>query len=174
MPIRLRRRWSAVALALPVGIFSAAATSSARPIPRAVSQQVAASPIIGTWDLVAVSTRWANGKITEPWGRRPIGRMTYGSDGRMSALLMDARRNQANGRAVPADMLASAASYYGTYSIDTVRKVITHKVVASLRATEAGTLERAYVVQGDTLMLSQNATYDGAPVTHRLLLRRAD
>jgi hypothetical protein len=163
-----------VALALPVGIAGAAATSNARPVPRAVSQQVAPSPIIGTWDLVAVSTRWANGRVTEPWGRRPIGRMSYGSDGRMSALLMDARRNQASGRAVPADMLASAASYYGTYSIDTVRRVITHKVVASLRATEAGTQERGYVVQGDTLTLTQNATFDGAPITHRLLLRRSE
>jgi hypothetical protein len=139
-----------------------------------VSQQDTTSPVIGTWDLVSVSTRWANGRITEPWGRRPIGRISYGGDGRMSALLMDARRNQANGRAVPADMLASAASYYGTYSIDTVRRVISHKVVASLRATEAGTLERGYVVQGDTLMLTQNATFDGTPVTHRLLLRRSE
>jgi hypothetical protein len=127
----------------------------------------------GTWELVSVATRWPDGRTTEPWGAAPVGRLTYGFDGRMTALLMDARRNQADGRAVPPELQPSAAAYYGTYAVDPARHVVSHHVAASLRASEAGTLERRYVLRGDTLVLTADALYEGAPVTHTLVWRRA-
>jgi len=67
---------------------------------------------------VSVTTRWPDGRVTQPWGAAPVGRITYGADGRMATLLLiDARRNQADGRAVPAEVQASAAAYYGTYGV---------------------------------------------------------
>jgi hypothetical protein len=128
--------------------------------------------VTGVWDLVSVTTRWPDGRVTQPWGAAPIGRLTYGADGRMTALLMDARRNQADGRAVPGEVQASAAAYYGTYEVDPARHVVTHHVAASLRASEAGTLERRYTLSGDTLRLIAEAVYEGAPVTHTLVWRR--
>lgn len=129
--------------------------------------------LVGVWDLVSVKTRWPDGHVTEPWGTAPVGRLSYGADGGMSTLLMDARRNQADGRAVPAEVQASVAAYYGTYTIDPARGVVTHHVATSLRASEAGSIERRYTLSGDTLVLIANALYEGAAVTHTLVWHRA-
>ena len=127
----------------------------------------------GVWELVSVTTRWPDGRMTEPWGAAPVGRLTYGTAGRMAALLMDARRNQADGRVVAPEVQASAAAYYGTYAVDPARHIVTHQVAASLRASEAGSIERRYALRGDTLMLTAEALYEGARVTHTLIWRRA-
>lgn len=139
------------------------------------NRSVLGSPgdLVGVWNLVSVTTRWPDGRVTEPWGAAPVGRLTYGVDGRMATLLMDARRNQAAGNAVPAEVQANAAAYYGTYAVDPARHIVTHRVAASLRASEAGAIERRYTVRGDTLVLMADAVYEGAPVTHTLVWHRA-
>lgn len=132
----------------------------------------AGSPLAGVWDLVSVTTRWPDGRVTEPWGAHPVGRLTYGADGRMTALLMDARRNQADGRTVAPEVQASVAGYYGTYTVDTTQRVVTHHVVASVRATESGAIERRYALRDGLLVVTAAATYEGAPVVHTLTWRR--
>ena len=131
------------------------------------------SQLVGTWELLSIHTRWPDGRVTEPWGAAPVGRLSYGADQRMSAQLMDARRNQADGRQVSSDLLNSAASYYGTYSIDTSRRVVTHQVIASLRVNESGVLDRRYEMRGDTLILAADAIFEGEAVTHTLYWLRA-
>ena len=74
---------------------------------------------------------------------------------------------------MPSELQASAAAYYGTYAVDPERHVVTHHVAASLRASEAGTIERRYTLRGDTLVLTADALYEGATVTHTLVWRRA-
>jgi hypothetical protein len=96
----------------------------------------------------------------------------YGIDGRMTAVLMDAARNQANGRAVPPEHQASVASYDGGFAIDTGRRVVRHRVAVSLRAAESGILERAYAFHGDTLILRAAGTLEGQSVTHTLVWKR--
>jgi hypothetical protein len=126
----------------------------------------------GTWQLVAINTRWSDGRMSQPWGPAPIGQLTYAADGRMTALLMDDRRNQANGQPVPADVQANVAAYYGTYAVDSLRHTVTHHVVASIRASEAGAIERTYRLKGDTLVLTAAAIYEGASVIHTLVWHR--
>jgi hypothetical protein len=130
-------------------------------------------PFVGTWELISIHTRWPDGRVTEPWGTAPIGRLTYDPDARMSAQLMDERRNQADGREVTPDVLSNVASYYGTYSIDTSRRVVIHRVAASLRQNESGIIERRYELRGDTLVLAADGVFQGAQVTHTLHWRRA-
>lgn len=147
-------------------LSAAAACGSAR---AATSAPASRTSLEGAWELVSVATRWPDGRTTEPWGAAPVGRLTYSPDGRMTALLMDARRNQADGGAVPPELQGSAAAYYGTYAVDPARHVVTHHVAASLRASEAGTIERRYTLRNDTLILTADAVYEGAPVTHTLV-----
>jgi hypothetical protein len=45
-------------------------------------------------------------------------------------------------------------------------------VAASLRAVESGTLERAYELRDDSLILRAEAQIDGQAVTHTLVWRR--
>jgi hypothetical protein len=111
--------------------------------------------------------------MSKPWGEAPVGQLTYGTDGRMSALLMDARRNQANGQSAVSEVQANVASYYGSYVVDSTRHVVTHHVIASIRASEGGAIERSYALRNDTLVLTAAALYEGAPVTHTLVWSRA-
>jgi hypothetical protein len=90
----------------------------------------------------------------------------------MSALLMDARRSQADGRTVPPELQGSAAAYYGRYVVDTLRRAVRHRVAASLRASESGSIERRYELRDSLLVLTAAATYEGAPVVHTLSWRR--
>jgi hypothetical protein len=133
----------------------------------------ALEPFVGAWDLVSISTEWPDGRVTKVWGDHPVGRLTYGADGRMSALLMDGRRNQADGRDVPPEFQASAAGYFGTFTVDSNRRVVSHHVAASIRATESGTLERAYEFRDDHLALRAVGTIDGMQVTSTLVWKRA-
>jgi hypothetical protein len=91
----------------------------------------------------------------------------------MITLLMDARRNQADGHAVTADVQPNVAAYYGTYTVDSTRHVVIHHVATSVRASEAGAIERSYTLSGDTLWLIANAIYEGQAVTHTLVWHRA-
>ena len=158
------RRLAVVATLGALGLVAACATPS---------MSSGKAGLAGVWELVSVTTRWPDGRVSKPWGAAPVGRITYGADGRMAALLMDARRNQADGRDVPAEVQASAAAYYGTYEVDSARQVVTHHVAASLRVSEAGTIERRFTVSGNTLVLTANALYEGERVTHTLVWRRA-
>lgn len=148
---------------LAFGVAGCAAKAAEKPVTRQLE---------GTWELVSIHTRWPDGRVTEPWGAAPVGRLSYGADARMSALLMDAGRNQADGHDVPPDLLPHVASYYGTYSVDTSRRIVMHRVTASLRVNESGILERSYEMRGDTLILTADAIFQGAAVTHTLRWRR--
>ena len=161
----MRDSYAAVALAI-VFVLSTSACTRSEPDPLPDAQ------FVGTWELVSVATQWPDGRVTAPWGDAPIGRLSYGADGRMSAQLMDARRNQADGRPLVPDFAANAASYFGAFSVDTARRVVKHRVAASFRAAESGTLERAYELRGDSLILRAEATMDDQRVTHTLVWRR--
>jgi hypothetical protein len=119
-----------------------------------------------------MTTQWPDGQQTTPWGAAPVGRLSDGVDGRMTAVLMDAARNRAVGRTVPPELQANVASYFGGFAVDTARRVVRHRVTASIRAAESGVLERAYTFQGDSIVLRASGTLDGRSVTHTLVWRR--
>jgi lipocalin-like protein len=131
------------------------------------------SRFIGTWDLVSVEARWPDGHITAPWGANPPGRLIYSKDGRMSALLMHEFRNQATRNEVAAALQNEAAGYFGTYTVDSARHIVSHHVEATLRSVESGTIDRSYEFKSGNLYLIAKATRDKLPVTYVLVWRRA-
>ena len=167
------------------GLSSASATRTrvlrAALLALALAPAVAAQPeepaddtlrIVGSWELMSVDTHWPDGRVTQRWGTQPLGRLTYDAEGWMVALLMHEGRNQANARAVAPEMLAECAGYFGTYRVDTQKRIVYHTVAASIRASESGTLERAYKLQTDRLSLTAKGTRDGLLVTHVYVWRR--
>lgn len=128
---------------------------------------------IGTWDLVSVEARWPDGHITAPWGVSPPGRLIYTNDGHMIALLMDERRNQATRNEVAAALQNEAAGYFGTYTVDSVKHIVSHYVEATLRSVESGIINRTYEFKGDKLYLTAKAVRDKLPVTYILVWKRA-
>jgi hypothetical protein len=132
-----------------------------------------ASRFIGTWDLVSVEAHWPDGHVTTPWGANPPGRLIYTKDGHMSALLMHELRNQATRSGVAAALQNEAAGYFGTYTVDSARHIVSHHVEATLRAVESGTIERTYAFRNGNLALAAKATRDKLPVTYILVWKRA-
>ena len=131
------------------------------------------SRLWGTWEIVSFSARLPDGHVIEPWGAHPAGRITYDADGHVATLLMPERRNEADGRASPTDMQAEFTAYFGTYTVDVTRQIVTHKVTASLSAAHAsGDLQRHYELRDGTLILTFTRVQDGLPVTHSLVWKR--
>ncbi len=92
--------------------------------------------LVGTWKLVKASNVTDQGVVKdEPYGRNPIGFLTYTADGRMMALITDGGRKLLSKywRAAPAEEKAQAfstsLSYAGTYTVSGNR--VTHHVEAS-------------------------------------------
>ena len=127
----------------------------------------------GTWDLVSFSARLPDGSVTEPWGAHPVGRITYDSDGNVTALVMHELRNEADGRSSPPDTQAEFSAYFGSYKVDVERGLVTHKIVGSLSAAHAShELRRKYELTDGVLTLSFTRPRDGLPVGHVLSFKR--
>ena len=128
---------------------------------------------VGTWELRSVDMHTSDGRVTAVWGADPVGRLVYDNQGRMFALLMPKARNQAAGQTVPEELQREVAGYYGTYVLDTKKRIVTHRVAVSLRASESGELERAFTLLGDTLILTAHAMRASSSVTYVLTWQRA-
>lgn len=138
-----------------------------------VAARSAADPrFTGTWELRSLVMRTAAGVETPIWGSHPVGRLVYGADGRMIVLLMHEDRNQAEGRPIPDAVASEATGYFGTYTVDSARAVVTHHIEVSLRASESGAAERSFEFRDGALLLSAHGVHDGSPVTYVLTWAR--
>jgi hypothetical protein len=138
------------------------------------AQESVQKQFVGTWELRSLMIRAADGSEKPLWGEHPVGRLIYDPQGRMFGLIMPEARNQADGRTIPEALQRDYTGYYGTYVIDTTRQVVTHRVLASVRASESGSIERSYLLQDGQLTLTARGTRDGAPVTYVLTWRRLE
>ena len=69
--------------------------------------------VIGTWKMVRAVAHDENGKaLPAPYGGQGMGRLVLGADGRMMALLCDARRE------LPAGEKREYGGYCGNYTYD--------------------------------------------------------
>jgi hypothetical protein len=74
--------------------------------------------IVGTWKLVAAKARDRNGNaLPDPYGGKPMGRVTFNAEGRMMAVTCDGRPD------LPQGAGREYSSYIGSYSFDGSRLV---------------------------------------------------
>src|ERR1700675_430804 len=88
---------------------------------------------IGVWKLVSgVSTDEVTGEVRYPWGKNPVGRLSYDQTGRMFAQLMNPGRRSVGGSANRGaaaaittasaeemrEMLTGFNAYFGTFDVD--------------------------------------------------------
>jgi hypothetical protein len=119
--------------------------------------------LIGAWQIVSVETiRQATGEIIYPWmGRRPTGMIVYLPNGYMAVQLMrDPPAKFASETYEGAtleetkDAFLAYYAYYGKYSIDEEKAMVTHHVEGSLYPEEHGiTYRRFFKFDGDRLTL---------------------
>jgi hypothetical protein len=90
---------------------------------------------VGTWKLLSAEARLADGTVIYPYGRSPVGRLSYDAAGHMSAQLNNSQRpafataDKASG--TPQEVQAAIEtyeSYYGTYEVDEAAQIVVHHV----------------------------------------------
>jgi hypothetical protein len=98
-----------------------------------------AAALIGTWRLVSFETQSAVGEVRRPFGRAPRGLLQYDAAGHMSVQVMNSERprftsddllggSDAEVRAAMAGYLA----YFGTYTVDLPRGIVTYHLEGAL------------------------------------------
>jgi hypothetical protein len=123
---------------------------------------MAEHPFVGTWRLVSVESRTADGRVRYPYGRDAQGYLVYSAEGYMCVAIMAAQRqhfaaaNDAS-EGTPEELAAAGklyVSYAGPYSIQ-AGGIIRHQVEVSFFPNWiGGTQERLYAFKGNRLTLS--------------------
>ncbi|MBM3725119.1 MAG: lipocalin-like domain-containing protein [Acidobacteria bacterium] len=141
----------------------------------------------GVWSLARYELKnKATGAITHPYTEKPVGRITYDREGRMSAQLMHPGRKRLSGdvpgAAAALILIQASASelrelaggfiaYYGTYRVDEPARTVIHRVEACLIPNWVGTdLIRGYQFEGRNRLTLIAET---PAVTGRLIWERA-
>ena len=120
-----------------------------------------AQRFVGHWRLISYEQRSTSGEVTEPLGKDPIGRISYDTDGHMSAQLMRRDRSRfANSDprkgtdAEIRDAFTGYSAYYGSYSVDEKSGTVTHHVEGAWFPNWIGTKQvRRYEFSGNRLIL---------------------
>lgn len=134
-------------------------------MPSNTTQAQSAPGLVGTWGLVSYEARDSKGEIRYPLGEHVSGQLIYDSAGNMSAHVMrnDRPLFAANDSARGTDAEVRAAfegytSYFGTYTIDTTKQTVTHRVRgASYPNWVASDQMRYYKFDGSGSRLSLSA-----------------
>jgi hypothetical protein len=140
---------------------------------------------IGVWKLMSgVSTDEVSGEVRYPWGKNPVGRLSYDEAGRVFAQLMNPGRRSVGGMsnrgaaAAIADasaddmreMLTGFNAYFGTFDIDEPSRTVIHHLQSALIPSWVGTDQRRkYEFSGrDRLIILNTASQ----ATYRLVWQR--
>jgi hypothetical protein len=136
---------------------------------------------IGTWRLVSAEARLADGTVIYPYGRSPLGRLSYDAAGYMSAQLTHSERSAFaiadKARGTPQEVqsaIETYESYYGTYAVDETEQVVVHHVTGSLLPNWTGADQvRFYEFEGDRLTLrTAEIPYGGTQLVGVLVWKR--
>ncbi len=125
-------------------------------------QSKATSSFVGTWRLVSIKARSEKGEISYPFSPKAIGQIMYTIDGRMSVFVIQPERPPfASGdmRAGTDSEVRAAAEgflgYFGTYSVDTAKAIVTHHIQGAFLPNWEGRDQiRYYKMEGNRLTLS--------------------
>jgi Lipocalin-like domain len=130
-----------------------------------------ADPLIGTWRLVEFADLDKNGKWQYRYSEHPRGYFVYDATGHVHIQIMKtpplARFPEANLRdgKLPSPEHALAAynayvAYFGTYTVDPTKHVVTHHVEGSLAPDYTDTDQpRPFKLEGDRLEIGDGKTW---------------
>lgn len=133
--------------------------------------------LVGTWRLVSFDGPDSTGSQRAVWGGRAVGLLVYTADGHVSAQLYDGRPvprtgNRASVQGSGEPNSSRLITYFGTVSIDSSRRLVSHHVInASGRDLIGTTLVRAYRFVGpDTIELRVVPAVPDPPGRNRAVL----
>ncbi len=151
----------------------------------AASSDTERRKFIGVWKLVSgVAKHEVTGVIRYPWGKNPVGRLSYDEEGRVFAQLMSPDRRSVGGAADRGaasaigaasaedlrEMLTGFNAYFGTFDIDEPSKTVIHHLQSALIPSWVGTdHRRKYEFSGkDELIILNPASQEA----YRLVWQR--
>jgi hypothetical protein len=142
---------------------------------------------IGVWKLISgVSKDEVTGEIRYPWGKNPVGRLSYDEAGRMFAQLMNPGRRAVGGLAnrgsaaaiatASADdmreMLTGFNAYFGTFDVDEPSRTVIHHLQSALIPSWVGSDQRRkYEFSGPDQLIILNTASQAA---YRLVWQREE
>lgn len=131
------------------------------------------STLVGSWHLVSRVVTLPDGSVMRDvgLGATPLGILTYTADGSVSAQLMSRNRPDS----IDCTSTSSVSmenndrsinhydAYFGTYTVDEQRHIVTHHLLGALAADDVGkNLFREFSIEGDTLtILTSTASPQG-------------
>lgn len=138
-------------------------------------QEQAKQALLGAWTLVEWSEQRPDGRKTFPLGEDAVGQLMYSADGHIAAQL--ARRTR---RSFPASDWRQAGEhdaarafkeyfgYFGRFSIDSEREVVTHHIEGSwFPNLQGGDQERHYRFENELLVLDANTDWGKVRIVWR-------
>ena len=118
-----------------------------------------ASKLVGTWKLAQFDLKLTDGRLIQPLGDEPVGRLFYSETGLMSAHLMPGGKIPKEA-ASKLDSDVSALSYCGRYSVEGDQ--IFHDVEIASRPGWTGTTRvRGMSFEGEELILKTDGSRYG-------------
>jgi hypothetical protein len=130
-----------------------------------------ADALIGTWRVVEFADLDKDGKWQHRFGEHPQGYIVYDATGHVHVQIMKVpplapfpEANILNDKMPTAEHALAAyaayVAYFGTYSVDAERHVVTHHVEGSLAPDFTDTDQpRPFKVEGDRLEISDGKTW---------------
>jgi|SRR5271168_1699615 len=143
------------------------------PVAVALTQRSAgeANALTGTWRLVDFADMDKDGKWQSRFGEHPRGYFVYDATGHVHIQIMKApplapfpEGNVATGTPPSAEHALAAytayVAYFGTYTVDAEKHVVTHHVEGSLAPEFTGTDQaRPFKLEGDRLEIGDGKTW---------------
>ena len=133
---------------------------------------------IGVWKLTSgVAKHEVTGAVRYPWGKNPVGRLSYDEAGRVFAQLMNPGRRSVGGAADRGsasaigsasaedlrEMLTGFNAYFGTFDIDESSKTVIHHLQSALIPSWVGTDQRRKYEFSESGQLIREHSYDEPP-----------
>jgi hypothetical protein len=137
----------------------------------AQSPKVSAGPLVGTWRLVKYADLNKSGVWERPFGENPRGYFVYDSTGHVHIQIMKVPplapfpESTSDDNNPPSPEHAIAAyngyvAYFGTYSVNAAKNIVTHHVEGSLAPDYTGTDQpRPFKLEGDRLEIGDGKTF---------------
>jgi Lipocalin-like domain len=166
MTARMRSRVALIATVL-AGSMSTAATERAAAPPKSTVKSTQ-DRFLGTWRLISVEQRSANGEPVAPSASAPTARtgyLIYDPAGYMAVSIMPVGRKK-YAAAQPTDDEAKSAltgytAYYGTFSINEADSSVTHHLQGSVNPGMAPEQKRFFELAGNRLTLKPPPSPNG-------------
>ena len=129
-----------------------------------------ASPLAGTWTLVAAERELPDGRVVDDYGASPHGRLCVDGQGRYALQLYRSERvrfvsdDKAAGSAAEfRDAGLGASVHYGTVDVDAATGILVFRIEGATFPNWEGTTQRRdYTLEGDVLRYRVPPRADGA------------